>query len=99
MGKRKYPPLKPREVIANLEALDFTFKRQVGSHRHYEKPASEGRERAVVTVDMAIDEFWEEIIKSMIRQSKHTRDEFYGESVPGAPAVAQKVEKPKGKKK
>ena len=79
MGKRKYPPLRPREVIANLEALGFSFKRQVGSHRHYEKLASPGRERAVVTVDTSVDQFWPELTKSMIRQSRHTREEFYGE--------------------
>jgi len=98
-GKRKYPLLKPREVISLIEDLGFVFKRQVGSHRHYEKPASEGRERAVVTVDMSVDQFWEQMMKNMIGQSKHTRDEFYGEA-PKKPKEQKSEEKnPGGKRK
>src|SRR6266567_7261277 len=98
-GKRKYPLLKPREVISQLKALGFTFKNQIGSHAHYEKPASAGRERAIVTVDMSVDRFWEDIMKCMIRQSKHTREEFYGEA-PKAPKEQKSEEKnPSGEKK
>lgn len=77
MGQRRYPPLTPSEVVAILEALHFTFKRQVGSHAHYERAADDQKPRSVVTVDKSISEFWEEAVKSMIRQSNFTREEFY----------------------
>ncbi len=78
MGKRRYPPLKPGEVVAILEKLGFHFKRQVGSHAHYEHVSASDNTRHIVTVDMAVDEFWEELLKSMIRQSGVTREAFYG---------------------
>lgn len=78
MGQRKYPPLTPDEVIAILLALGFIFKRQVGSHRHYQRDADAKRARAIVTVDTSDREFDDFLIKSMIEQSKHSRNEFYG---------------------
>jgi predicted RNA binding protein YcfA (HicA-like mRNA interferase family) len=77
MGQRRYPPLTPSEVVSILQALGFTKKRQVGSHAHYERLATDGKERCLVTVDMAVSVFWPELIKSMINQSGHTREEFY----------------------
>lgn len=59
MGQRSYPPLKPREVLAILRSLGFSFKRQDGSHAQYERAADGTRRRSVVTVDMAIREFGE----------------------------------------
>jgi len=78
MGKRRYPPLKPHEVVAILLANNFKKKRQDGSHAQYELEATEGSQRRLVTVDMSVSDFWEDIIKSMIRQSGLTREEFYG---------------------
>ncbi|MFQ5694995.1 MAG: type II toxin-antitoxin system HicA family toxin [Terriglobia bacterium] len=78
MGRRKYPPLSSSEVIGILEALGFALKRQTGSHAHYERQAGTQKPRAVVTVDTSIPEYWERIIKSMIRQSTFSREEFYG---------------------
>jgi len=78
MGQRSYPLLKPREVLAILRSLGFLFKRQDGSHAQYERAADSTRRRSVVTVDMGIREFGERLIKSMIRQSNHTKEEFYG---------------------
>jgi predicted RNA binding protein YcfA (HicA-like mRNA interferase family) len=78
MGRRKYPPLTPSEVIAILEVLGFSFKRQTGSHRHYERAADDQRPRSVVTVDVSVPECWEELIKSMVRQSNCGREDFYG---------------------
>lgn len=78
MGRHKYPPLTPSEVITILEALGFTVKRQTGSHAHYERAPDENQVRRVVTVDTSVHEFWDELIKSMIRQSGFTREEFYG---------------------
>ncbi|MGV8074553.1 MAG: type II toxin-antitoxin system HicA family toxin [Syntrophobacteraceae bacterium] len=34
----KYPVLKPREVVAILENLDFVEVRQKGSHKQYRHP-------------------------------------------------------------
>jgi predicted RNA binding protein YcfA (HicA-like mRNA interferase family) len=78
MGTRRYPPLTPSEVVAILRALGFSLKRQDGSHAQYERGADGLRERALVTVDMAVTEFWEELMRSMIRQSRFSREEFYG---------------------
>jgi predicted RNA binding protein YcfA (HicA-like mRNA interferase family) len=78
MGKRKYLPLTPAEVIANLEALGFKLKHTVGDHRQYERLADAARKRSIVTVDIGIKEFGEFLLASMIRQSNFSRDEFYG---------------------
>jgi predicted RNA binding protein YcfA (HicA-like mRNA interferase family) len=77
MGRRRFPPLCPAEVVSIVVALGFAFKRQDGSHAHYERPADAARTRALVTVDMSVADFWEDIIKSMIRQSGFTREQFY----------------------
>ena len=78
MGRRRYPPLTPTEVISILEALGFTFKRQDGSHKHYERAPEGNRKRSVVTVDVSVSSFDEYLLKSMIRQSTFGREEFYG---------------------
>lgn len=78
MGLTRYPLLKPKEVIAILIALGFSCKRTDGSHSHYERPASEGRERAIVTVDLGYDQFSTRMMKNIIGQSKFSRTEFYG---------------------
>jgi len=77
MGRR-HPPLSPAELISVLHALGFSFKRQTGSHAHYERPADATRPRSLVTVDMSLSEFWERVMRSMVRQSNFSRDEFYG---------------------
>lgn len=78
MGRRRYPPLTQSEVVAILVALTFKEDRQEGSHRHYELVASGKRPRSIVTVDMSVDSFDKFLIKSMIRQSNHSREDFYG---------------------
>ena len=78
MGERRYPPLTPAEVAAIVEALGFRFKRQTRSHAHYEREADAVRPRRVVTVDMSMREFSERIIRSMIQQSRSSREDFYG---------------------
>jgi len=78
VGRKKYPSLSPSEVISILKAKGFSFKRQTGSHQHYECASGEGGTRRVVTVDISIDQFWEELMKSMIRQSGLSREQFYG---------------------
>ena len=78
MGRRRYPPLTPSDVTAIVTALGFSFKNQEGSHQHYERPATGTTVRAVVTIDVSVSTFDEYLIKSMVRQSTHTREEFYG---------------------
>jgi predicted RNA binding protein YcfA (HicA-like mRNA interferase family) len=78
MGRRRHPPLTPSEVVAILAELNFSEKRQEGSHKHFECPAEGERPRSIVTVDMSESSFDEYLIKSMIRQSNRTREEFYG---------------------
>jgi predicted RNA binding protein YcfA (HicA-like mRNA interferase family) len=77
MGKRKYPPLKHREVIEILGELGFKLARQESTHVQYERPADGTRLRAIVTVDN-YDDFEKKIIKILISQSGFTREEFYG---------------------
>jgi predicted RNA binding protein YcfA (HicA-like mRNA interferase family) len=79
MGRRRYPPLKPSEVVAILDALGFVKKRQDGSHAQYERVAtSSAPVRAVVTVDMSISSFSVDLMQSMVRQSCVSREGFYG---------------------
>ena len=78
MGSRRFPPLTPAEVVAIVLALGFSFKKQTGSHAHYERPAEKPRPRAVVTVDMSVRTFSVDLMQSMVRQSKSSRGEFYG---------------------
>jgi predicted RNA binding protein YcfA (HicA-like mRNA interferase family) len=75
MGK-KLPLLKPREVQANLRALGFVHRRTVGSHEQWVREADGRRQRAVVTVDVGKRQFTANLMKSMIRQSLCSRDEF-----------------------
>ena len=78
MGKRRYPPLTPSEVAAILKNLGFSKVRVESSHAHYERVACTRYPRSIVTVDTNYREFDESRIKTMIRQSNRTREEFYG---------------------
>jgi len=77
MGKRRYPPLKHREVIEILTALHFNKVRQESTHGQYERVADGAKPRAIVTVD-DYDDFDESLIKRLIAQSTFTREQFYG---------------------
>jgi predicted RNA binding protein YcfA (HicA-like mRNA interferase family) len=77
MGRRKYPPLTPSETVAIVTALGFHHKKTVGSHAHYERLPKGRFPTAVVTVDTQYKEFDDDLITTMIDQSRHTRDEFY----------------------
>ena len=77
MGQRRFPPLTPDEVQAILRARGFQKKRQDGSHAQWERLADGKHPRSIVTVDIGRPEFREDLIKSMIRQSNLTREEFY----------------------
>ena len=77
MGQRRFPPLTPDEVEAILRACGFEKKRQEGSHAQWERAADGRRLRSIVTVDVPRAEVREDLMKSMIRQSNLTREEFY----------------------
>jgi predicted RNA binding protein YcfA (HicA-like mRNA interferase family) len=77
MGKRKYPPLKNREVVAILTALGFKLVRTESTHAQYERLADGNHTRALVTVDNYPD-FEEKMLKNLISQSTFSREEFYG---------------------
>ena len=78
MGRRSYPPLSPSEVVAILERLGFSLKRQDGSHAPYVRPADETRPKSVVTVDMAEKDFGDFLMRRMILHSNHSRVDLYG---------------------
>jgi predicted RNA binding protein YcfA (HicA-like mRNA interferase family) len=78
MGQRKHPPLTLSEVIAILRGLGFAEARREGSHAQYECRESKHYPRSIVTVDMGYRDFDESRIKTMIRQSNRTREQFYG---------------------
>jgi predicted RNA binding protein YcfA (HicA-like mRNA interferase family) len=77
MGQRRFPPLTPDEVEAILRARGFEKKRQEGSYAQWERAADGRRLRSIVTVDVSRAECREDLMKSMIRQSNLTRDQFY----------------------
>ncbi len=90
MGRRGHPPLTPTEVRGILIALGFVklpSRQTSGSHEQYERAASEEHPRRLVTLDTGPREFWEAIIKSMIRQSGFSREQFYG----ATKATARKI--------
>ena len=78
MGQRKYPPLTPSEVKSIVISLGFKYRRTQGDHAHYEREATGKYPRSIVTVDEHYPQFDDDLIKKMIGQSKHSRDEFYG---------------------
>jgi predicted RNA binding protein YcfA (HicA-like mRNA interferase family) len=86
MGRRKYPPLKHREVIQILISLGFTLVRQESSHAQYERAATESQKRSLVTVD-DYEDFEERMIKKLISQSGFSREKFYGATVKTAKKI------------
>jgi len=87
MGQKRYPTLTFREVRDVLLSRGFYLKGQRGSHQQWERPAGEGRIRAVVTLDDNAAPFDDYLLKMMIRQSGLTRDDFYSST----PATAKKA--------
>lgn len=74
----KYPPLTPTEVEKILERAGFILKRTSGSHNQWEGIVK--GKRRLVTVDKlsrSSETFGKRLMKSMIRQSGMTKDEFY----------------------
>lgn len=91
----KLPLFKPREVRSNLLSLGFAHKRTDGSHETWERPADKIHSRAVVTVDASKTQFDAWLMKSMIRQSQLTREEFCtGRLNEASRAALQEEQKP-----
>lgn len=88
---KKYPPLTPSEVIDILKVWNFVLKIQVGSHAQYEGIIREIKRK--VTVDMGEKDFDKDLIKSMIRQSGLSRDEFYCSTKSTAKKINKRVKK------
>lgn len=72
---KKYHPLTPDEVLKILKKRGFIHKSTAGSHSQYEGTIKGQIKK--VTVDLAEKEFNDFLIKSMIRQSGLSREEFY----------------------
>jgi predicted RNA binding protein YcfA (HicA-like mRNA interferase family) len=78
----KLPLLKPREVQARVRALGFKYKRTDGSHETWERlPDQIIPERKVVQIDVGKKQFDKFLMKSMIRQSGFTAQEFCSGSI------------------
>ena len=82
---KKYPTLNPQEVRAILRARAFVLANQMGSHEQW--AGQWGGMPRIVTVDAHHQDFSTEILKSMIRQSGMTRDDFYNST----PRTARKI--------
>jgi predicted RNA binding protein YcfA (HicA-like mRNA interferase family) len=72
---KKYPVLALAEVLAILKYWDFEVVTQSGSHAQY--GAVIGGIKRKVTVDMGLDEFDDFLLRSMVRQSGLSRNQFY----------------------
>jgi predicted RNA binding protein YcfA (HicA-like mRNA interferase family) len=69
----RLPRLTAREVIAALQRAGWEHVRTTGSHRHYRHPDRPG----LVTVpDHAGETIFPAILKSILRQSGLSADEF-----------------------
>lgn len=70
---KKYPTLKPKEVIQCLQALGFVYTKSQGDHNYYEKG------NRIVQVDMGEKEgFATPGMQIIINNSGYTREVFYG---------------------
>jgi predicted RNA binding protein YcfA (HicA-like mRNA interferase family) len=86
---RKYPSLSVGEVRAILTARGFTLVRTSGSHEQW---AGEiGGKKRMVSVDTHGD-FGIDLIKSMIRQSGLTREQFYCSTDKTAKRINKKLD-------
>lgn len=72
---RKYRQLTCKEVKRILAAFGFELQRQRGSHEHW-KAFAQGKMR-LVTVDCPKQPIRPPLLKSMVRQSGYTIDEWY----------------------
>ena len=77
MGK-KYPLLDQTQIERILKNLNFSPKRQKGSHTQWEGYTKD--KRRIVTVDnlkSKKEKYGQELLKKMIEQSGLSKQEFY----------------------
>ena len=86
---KKYPVLTLAEVIEIMNFNNFTLNNTVGSHRQY--VATIGNVSRRVTVDTSIDDFDDYLLKSMMRQSGLSREEFYCSSKSAAKKISMRI--------
>ena len=72
---KKFPPLTRSEIIEILRARGFMFIRRKSTHLHYE--GTTHKKKRLATVDDGIDEYSDDLLKSIIGQSGLSREEFY----------------------
>lgn len=75
MGNRKYPPLKPKQIENILYARGFILHKKKGDHRYYVREVR-GKKR-IPQIDWGIDMYNSNWIKTIIKQSGMTREQFY----------------------
>jgi len=75
VGQRKYPPLKPREIINILIARGFSLLRTRGDHQYFGRTVK-GKKK-MTHVDMGAGEYGSRLIKQVIKQSGMDRKQFY----------------------
>lgn len=72
---RKYPPLKPREIIRILKKRGLVLHHKEGSHHYYEG-YTKGKPR-VVQVDKNFEDYSGYWLEVVIDQSGLSGEEFY----------------------
>lgn len=75
MGTRKYPPLTPREIEAILIARGFSLHKMAGDHRFYIHNVK-GKKK-IAQIDMGNPLYEGNLIKSILKETGLSRDEFY----------------------
>ncbi len=75
MGRKKWRPLKVRDIRKVLKAHNFTKKSQEGSHEQWEGYVNGLRRMVTVPDYQEIGD--KDLIKSIIDQSGLSRDLFY----------------------
>jgi predicted RNA binding protein YcfA (HicA-like mRNA interferase family) len=75
MGRIKYPPLNPNEIVAILNARGFSFYKSSGDHNFYIHSVK-GKKR-VVQVDMGCPSYVDHWLKTAIKETGMTREQFY----------------------
>jgi len=78
MGQHKFPHLTRSEVTDILKGLGFRKVREEGSHAQWLCERTDKYPRSIVTVDTGYSDFDSSLVKTMMRQSNRTREEFFG---------------------
>ena len=78
MGFRMYPPLTTGEIQEVLRARGFRIRNTNSSHQQWGISATNYTPAYLVTVDTNYAQPCEKLLKTMIRQSGLSREQFYG---------------------